>query len=95
MRFVGIRDFRNKSGEIWKRLGQEKEIVITSNGKPMAILSLINETNLEESLNLLRHVRATVAVEALQQRSVKSGLNQMSLEDINAEIHKARKARTK
>ena len=95
MRFVGIRDFRNKSAEIYKRLEQEKEIVITSNGKPVAILSLINETNLEESLNLLRHVRATVAVEALQHQSVKSGLNQMSLEEINAAIGKVRKARKK
>ena len=95
MRFVGIRDFRSKSAEIYKRLEQEKEIVITSNGKPVAILSLINETNLEESLNLLRHVRATVAVEALQHQSVKSGLNQMSLEEINAAIGKVRKARKK
>ena len=36
MRFVSVRELRGKSAAIWKELAQEQEMVITSNGKPIA-----------------------------------------------------------
>ncbi|BCV22168.1 hypothetical protein hamaS1_22370 [Moorella sp. Hama-1] len=39
MRFVTLRELRLKSGEIWRQLQKEGEMVITSNGKPVAVLS--------------------------------------------------------
>ena len=50
MKFVTVRDLRGKSGQVWKDLARERDIVLTSNGKPVAILSAVTERNLEESL---------------------------------------------
>ncbi len=93
MQFIGIRDFRSKSASIWKKLGKEKEMVITSNGKPVAVLSAVNEDSLEQSLRTLRRAKAMAALESIQQKAAAAGLNRMSLKDINEEIHKARHAR--
>ena len=54
MRFVSIRDLREKSAEIWKTLPGEGEMVITRRGRPVAILARVNELDVEESLSALR-----------------------------------------
>ena len=95
MRFVSVRDLRGKSAQIWKRLSQLKEMVITSNGKPIAIISATSEETLEESLSAIRTARAMAGVEAMQVRSVETGKDRISLEEINAEIQSERKARSK
>jgi len=95
MRFVSVRDLRGKSAQIWKRLSQLKEMVITSNGKPIAIISATSEETLEESLSAIRTARAMAVVEAMQLRSVETGKDRISLEEINAEIQAERKARSK
>jgi antitoxin (DNA-binding transcriptional repressor) of toxin-antitoxin stability system len=95
MKFVSVRDLRDKSAQVWKELPQEREMVITSNGRPIAILAAINESNLEESLAAFRRVRAVEAVAALQRRSVEQGNDRLSLDDINAEINTVRKKRAR
>ncbi len=92
MKFVGIRDFRNRSAKIWDELNREKEIIITSNGKPVAILSSVSEENLEENLTAFRRARAITAVSALQRESIKKGTDSLTLDDINAEINASRKS---
>ena len=52
MKFVTVRDLRNKSAQIRQYLSKEKEIVLTSNGKPFAIMTSASEENLEKSLRL-------------------------------------------
>lgn len=93
MRFVSVRDLRGKSAEVWKDLPGEREMVITSNGRPVAILAAVNESNLEESLAAFRQARSVDAVARLQQRSGTSAANDLSLDDVNAEIAAARSAR--
>ena len=93
MEFVTVRQLRGKAAEIWKRLAKKKEIVVTSNGKPIAILSPTSEATLEESLSALRAARAISAVESLQTKSAETGLEKLTLEDINKEIRVIRKAR--
>ena len=91
MEFIGVRDFRSKSASIWKKLAKLKEMVITSNGKPVAVLSAVDKGDLESSLRILRRARSISAFEALQKQAAASGASKMSLEEINKEIHKARK----
>jgi antitoxin (DNA-binding transcriptional repressor) of toxin-antitoxin stability system len=95
MQFISVRDLRGKSADIWKRLSKTKYMVITSNGKPIAILSPTSEDTLEETLSSLRTALAITAVEAMQMRSVESGRDKISLEEINAEVKAARKERLK
>ena len=93
MRFVTIRDLRSKSAKIQRDLPKEKEIVLTSNGKPIAIISAVSSKTLEESLAAFRRARAMAAVAYLQKRSVELGKDHLSAEEIEKEISVERKAR--
>ena len=95
MRFVSIRELRNHSASVWKALAEEKDLIITSNGKPIALLSAMVEENLEESLRAVRRARAQAAATALQQASLQAGNDRLSLEDINAEVGAARRERSR
>ena len=95
MRFVSVRELRSQSASVWKALSEEKDLVITSNGKPIALLSAIVEEDLEAALGAVRRARAQAAASALQQASLQAGTDHLSLEDINAEINTARRERTR
>lgn len=93
MRFVTVRELRGRSAEVWGKLSEEKDLVVTSNGKPIALMSAISEDSLEESLAAMRRARAEAAVAAMQEQSVRAGAHRLSLNDINAEIATVRKTR--
>ena len=93
MKFVSIRDLRGKSAEVWKKLPDEREMIITSNGRPIAILAAVNESNMEESLSAFRQARAVEAVASLQRRSVEQGTHKISMDEIDAEIRSVRRKR--
>lgn len=93
MKFVSVRDLRGKSKEIWKKLSVEKEMVITSNGRPIAVLSGVTESGLESYLAALRRAKAIQAAQEIQSISVKSGKGGMSPREIQAEITVVRKRR--
>lgn len=95
MKFLSVRDLRGKSAEVWKKLPGEREMVITSNGRPIAILAAISESNLEESLSAFRQARAVEAVTSLQRRSVEQGVDGATMDEIDAEIKAARKKRNR
>ena len=95
MQFISVRDLRGRSAQIWKQLAKAGEMVVTSNGKPIAILSATSGQTLEESMASIRTARAVTAVEAMQIKSVKTGRDRMSLDEINTEIQAVRKARSK
>jgi antitoxin (DNA-binding transcriptional repressor) of toxin-antitoxin stability system len=93
MKFISVRDLRGKSAQVWKELPEERELIITSNGRPIAILAAISENNLEESLGAFRQVRAVEAVASLQRKSVERGTNKITPDEIDAEIKSVRKKR--
>ena len=93
MKFLSVRDLRGKSAEVWKELPAEREMIITSNGRPIAILAAINESNLEESLTAFRQARAVKAVASLQRRSAEQGTDRITMDEIDAEIKAVRKKR--
>lgn len=93
MKFVSVRDLRGRSAEIWRELPGEREMVVTSNGRPVAILAAVSESNLEESLAAFRQARAIDAVSSMQRRSVAIGNDAISAAEIKAEIAAVRQAR--
>jgi len=95
VRFISVRDLRGRSAEVWKRLSEERELVVTSNGKPIALLSAVSEESLEQALKTIRTARAVAAVEAVQRESVRAGLDRMDNEEIEAEIRAVRKKRSR
>ena len=92
MKFLTVRDLRTKSSQIWKDLPNEQEMIITNNGRPVAILSSINDKNFESSLNSIRRARTIEAVSSLQRESINQTTHKISLEEINQEIKAVRKS---
>ena len=93
MHFITVRELRSQSAEAWTRLARDSELVITSNGKPVAILSAVSPAGLDESLIALRRARAMTAVESMQLQSMAAGRHRMDETAIEAEIGAARRER--
>jgi len=93
MRFLSVRELRAKSADVWKELSVEKEMVVTNNGKPVAVLTPVEGFSVEESLAAWRQVRASQALNAIHQDALKKGLDGMSMEEIDAEVSSSRKSR--
>jgi len=93
MRFVTVKELRSNIRQIRQCLGKEREIVLTSNGKPFALLTSISGNTLEETLTMLRQFRTYVSIAQLQEQSAKKGKDKISLEEINEEIASVRKER--
>ena len=95
MKFVSVRDFRIRPGDIWKQLKIDKDIIITSNGKPIAILNPVEAENLENSISVLRRARALLALEKIQKESASEGTDKLSEEEIENEIKSSRSERNR
>ena len=94
MQFITARDLRNRSGEVWEKLKEAGELVVTSNGKPVAILSNFDEEDdLEQRLKDIRTARATRALDNMQQKAADKGLEKLSDKEIDDEVKMARQER--
>jgi len=91
MKFISVRDFRTSSSEIWKNLPSEREMVVTNNGKPIALLTPLTDRTLEDTVSAVRRATAVNAVKKMQETSAAIGNDGMTLDEINAVISDARK----
>jgi antitoxin (DNA-binding transcriptional repressor) of toxin-antitoxin stability system len=95
MRFVAVRDLRLKPGQVWERLDREREIILTSNGKPIALLTRVNDEDFEKTIAAVRRARALMAMEEMQRASLAAGKNRISDAEIEAEIKATRRSRVR
>jgi antitoxin (DNA-binding transcriptional repressor) of toxin-antitoxin stability system len=51
MRFVTVRDFRLRHGSVWRNLEKQEDVVITSKGKPIAILTGTSNGTLRKAVS--------------------------------------------
>jgi antitoxin (DNA-binding transcriptional repressor) of toxin-antitoxin stability system len=95
MKFISVRDLRLRSAEIWRQLQQEKEMVVTSNGRPVAILAGVEGEDVVEYLATLRRARAMLAVNKVQERARQTGKDKITAAEIGKEIRAVRRSRTR
>ncbi len=95
MKFISVRDLRLRPGEIWKLAKEEKDLVITSRGKPVALLTNIEGQDLFEELETLRRLRALKALDNIHKRSVSAGTDKISEKEIEQEIKAVRRSGAK
>ena len=95
MKFITVRDLRTSPAQVWKTLPEEQEIVITNNGKPIALLTPISDETLEGTLASVRRARAIHAVKTMQAASVRRGLSGLTPQEIDEEIQEVRRARNR
>ncbi len=93
MEFVSVRDLRGQPHQVWQWLNESGELIVTRNGKPIAVLSSVDEASLEQTLVAFRRARAQMAVSRMRAAAQSSGAAALTADDIDAELRAARKAR--
>lgn len=93
MAFVSIRDMRTRPGEVWQQLQDEGDLIVTSSGRPFALMIATEGENIEDLLLALRRARAQLAVSRLRKQAAAQGLDRLSADAIEAEISQMRQER--
>lgn len=95
MRYISIRDLRNQSGLIQRSVAEEP-VTLTSNGRPFALVVGLEESEDPGELErLIRQARAQWAVSRIRKRAQAAGLDQLSVDEIEAEVREARAQRAR
>jgi antitoxin (DNA-binding transcriptional repressor) of toxin-antitoxin stability system len=90
---VAVRDFRVNPGKVWRRLSKSGRMVVTSTGKPIALLTNIKGSTIEQELHIDALARGAAAVSKLREHAQKRGFSRLRDKEIFAEIKKSRKSR--
>jgi len=94
MDFVTVRDLRIRPADVWRRLREKRDLVVTSNGRPIAIMVEVGEDeDVGATLVALQRVRAQAAISRMRRSASAQGLDRLSPDDIDAEIAAARRER--
>lgn len=91
MKFMSVREFRLNSGQARKGLQVDGELVLTTNGRPFAIVSAVQPETFDRELLALRRSRARVAVDRLRENARADGSDQLSLETIHTVVRDVRR----
>ena len=90
MDYLAVKDLK-KTRELWEKLAIERELVITRDGKPSALMISISPETVEESLREIRRALLSVAVNQVRKRAEREGIPDDAA--IAAEIDQSRKRR--
>ena len=93
MDFVSSRELRVNPGPIFERLQSDGEVVVTSRGKPIALLVGLHGDDLEETLRAVRRARAETIVAQMRRAAQDRGYGALSSAEIEDEIRAARRER--
>ena len=93
MEFVPYRVLRNQPAELRKKLDEQGELVVTVDGEPMAVMLQIPKGSLENLVLLLSQVRAQLAVATIREQARNSGLNKMTVAQVDVLVKETRAAR--
>jgi prevent-host-death family protein len=93
VKFVSSREIRVNPRPVFEAAEEGDEVVITSRGKPVALLLGISSEDLEETVRLVRRARTQAAVSRMRKAAAREGSESMSREEIEEEISAARSER--
>jgi len=91
MDFVTIGELLAEPGKVWDKIAAGKPVVIVRDGEPVATMTPTLSSEMKDKLRALLSAKFDAALRAMQHHSVETGLDKMTLEEINAEIAAARK----
>ena len=92
MKFLSTRELRNRPSFV-RELAQKEDLILTVNGKPIAMLLGVEEGELEETVLAVRQARAQRALSRMRREAAKRGLDKTSPSAVDAEIRTVRSKR--
>ncbi len=90
---MSSREIRVNPRPVFEAAEEGDEVVITSRGKPVALLLGISGEDLDEIVRLVRRARAQAAVSRMRKAAAREGADSMSRKEIEEEISAARSER--
>jgi len=93
MKFFPASALRTETKELWQALDRDEDIILTTNGRPRALVIDIPGGDLEMSLKMLSSARAMLALQQIRTAAIANGTADMSMAYIDAEIATARAER--
>ncbi len=90
MKFITIRDLRSNTSQLREDLDAEREVVVTANGRPFAVMTRVDGDSVEEEVNAIRSARAKAAVSRIRDNARKEGLDRLSMNQIDAIVARSR-----
>ncbi|MCF7688739.1 MAG: type II toxin-antitoxin system prevent-host-death family antitoxin [Cephaloticoccus sp.] len=92
-KWIASREFSANPGRALKAVSQSGRVLVTSNGKPKAIMIPTSEDTFSQDLAMLDRASLGQAVAAIRAHSVRQGIDRLTAKDIDAEIQTIRAAR--
>jgi antitoxin (DNA-binding transcriptional repressor) of toxin-antitoxin stability system len=92
VKYVATRELRNRPGA-FQELVDDEDVILTSSGKPFALVMGVDDENVEETVHLVRRVRAEQALSRLRKRAAEQGLDRLTGDEVEKEVQAARRAR--
>jgi len=86
MEFLSIREFSSSPRKTRETLKRNGKIALTNNGKPSMLVFNITGQDFEKIIDTLNRAEAMRLLEGIQIQAVRSGLNSMTIDEINSEI---------
>ena len=93
MKFISIRDLRNDIAGLRRDLQADRELVVTANGKPIAVMTRVEADNVEEEILAIRRARARSALSRIRAGAAAQGIDRMTMEQVDGIIARARHER--
>jgi len=93
MKNITIRDLRTRPRQARQGLHDGEEALLTSNGRPLALMVPVSGETLDETLLALRRAKAQMALAAIRSQASSTGADRLSLRDIDKVIAEVRGGR--
>jgi prevent-host-death family protein len=91
MRFITVRELRSSTAKVWRDLRKDRQVVVTSRGKPMAVVIPTDERGLGETLMAIQQQQAIQAVSAIRRHARRKGLHKATSVQIDGIIDEGRR----
>ncbi len=93
MRFVSVRELRGNLADLRRSLEECGEIVLTSNGRPFAVLTGVEPDRVEEEVMVIRRARARAAVSRIRTKARTDGTDRLTPSTIDGIVSDTRRTR--
>lgn len=95
MKAITIRDLRSQPRQVQSTLARDGEALLTSSGKPVAVLIAVDAETVDETLAMIRKARAQQALGAIRSAAKAGGVDKISTAAIERIVKKTRRRKAR
>jgi len=93
MEFISIREFTSSPRKTRETLKRSGKLVLTNNGKPSMLVFDITGQDFENVVDTLNRAEAMRLLEEIQMQAIRTGLNSITMDEIDNEIAEYRRGK--